>query len=134
MFTSHKSQCRICKCDVVVQIAEDYPWSLEELLKLSTCNTCYDKRERRDGAIERVKSNCEWLLQHPRANSEQLKRVKMNLEKATKALAVVTSEYYGSKTVIWSEQFAENLMDNPGKWYEQLKFYRRAAAEQLRLQ
>lgn len=130
-FQSTAAQCRICKNAIVVKVADDYPWPTEDLLKLATCNRCYDMRERRESATRRVKSNCEWVIQHPKATHEQLNRAKTNLETATKDYAIVIAEYYGSKTLVWSEMFAENLMENPIKWYEQLNFYRKAIREQL---
>lgn len=132
-FHSVKAQCRICKNDIVVKISDDYPWPIDDLLKIATCNRCYDMRERRDRAIEAVKNTCEWLVQRPKPTADELKTARSSLEKATKAYAMITAEYYGSKVLVWSEQFAKNLMDNPDKWYEQLKFYRSAIREQIKL-
>ncbi len=131
-FRNELTKCKICKKDLVVQVDNDYFGTLDTLLAMATCNPCYDLRQKHRKATENIESACLWLTQHPNAPKEKLDVARKQLEKWTKQYAEAVMAFNHSNTLIWSEEFAQNLMNNPDKWYEQLRFYRNAVREQIR--
>ena len=127
---SVKAKCKICKKDLVVQVDDGYTGPLDGLLAMATCNRCYDLRDKREKATENIKNACLWLTQHPEASKEKLEQARIKLEKWTRDYAEVMMAYNNSTTLVWSPEFAQNLMQQPDKWYEQLRFYRQTVREQ----
>lgn len=127
------TKCKICKKDLVVQIDNDYFGPLDNLLAMATCNRCYDLREKHLKATANIESGCNFLVQHPEASEKELEKARKHLEKWTKEYADAIRQFNHSDKLVWSEDFAQNLMQQPDKWYEQLRFYRQSVREQIQL-
>lgn len=130
---SVKGTCKICKKDVVVRIDDEYLGSDEGVLKMATCNRCYDLRNDCENAEDNIANACRWLIQHPKISPEKLLAARKKLEGWTRDYAEAVAAMENSTKVIWSEEFAKNLMERPDKWHEQLKFYRQVFREQSAL-
>lgn len=127
------TKCKICKKSLVVQVDDDYHEPLDGFLAMATCNRCYDLREKHLKATANIESGCNFLLHHPEATEKERSSARKHLERWTKEYAEAIAAFNHSTKIIWSEEFAKNLMERPDKWHEQLKFYRQVFREQSAL-
>lgn len=116
--------CRVCGKALVLKVDDDYPWPIEELLPLAACNRCYDIHDRFKKAEANIRNVCLWLSQNQELTPEKRQEGQKRLEKWTKEYAEAIQQLNNADRVVWSEEFAQNLMKQPDKWYETLGFYR----------
>lgn len=116
--------CRNCGKPLVLKVDDDYPWPIEELLPLAACNRCYDAHDKFKKAEANIKNICLWLIQTEKPAPEKLSATQKKLENWTRSYAEAMQQLNNADRVVWSEEFAQNLMEQPDKWHDTLEFYR----------
>lgn len=131
------TKCKICGCEVVTSHPEDCPdkW-LKQLVPMIACNRCSDYRQEiRDTGIF-IYRLCRPLAiakaTNTRVEPDKWRETQELLKKATFRYAKAIAAHYKSATVIWSQDFADVLMDDAEKIWGHLKFYRQTAIAEYR--
>lgn len=126
-------QCKICHKNMHVEIDNDYFGNLEPLLAMATCNKCYDLRDKHLRSVANIESRCTYLVQNPDIKADERKKVYQKLAYWTKQYAEAVAAFNHSAKIVWSEEFAQILMDKPENWYEALRIYRHNVRESATL-
>lgn len=126
----HDVNCKICKVPIAVEVDDAYEELGDpfKLLKLATCNRCYDLRTEREAIFTNIGSCCQLLIVNPTNKDLRIKSRKL-LVILTRKYAELVSKFHRSNHMLWSEEFADMILDKPDKWFKCLDLYREQARQ-----
>lgn len=118
---THTKNCKFCGLPVTVESHPDCPveWA-ESLLKLLSCNRCADYRSAMARIGAAIRKVCLTMLQSN--NPEVGAKSRKSLEALTWKVAEASCKFYRVNT-IYSQDFVDQLMENPDKSSLILKTY-----------
>jgi hypothetical protein len=124
-------KCKICKIDIVTSHESDACEDMiRRLLPLLTCNRCSDMRDKFHRASDAIFNACTSLVRlklfkmKPDDEAKVIDRAKRILAIATHRYAEVMADYRNIAPPVWSTDFVDQLMENPGKATIVLRAYR----------
>lgn len=119
------TKCKACKRDVVASADSACPeaW-VKQLLPMVTCNYCFDLKLQKDKAVALIQAGCVQLFQASSRTTELVTKVRETLTAGTKLYGRFLAEFYKAKTSVWSVEFVDMLIENPGRWQLILSHYR----------
>lgn len=119
---THTKPCKFCGIPVAVESDPDFPpeWA-DVLLKLLSCNRCADYRSRMGRMGAEIRKICLNTIQT--SNDESKAKSRKLLEGMTWKVAETTCKFYRVRNTIYSQDFVDQLMENPDKSSLILKTY-----------
>jgi|SRR5579872_3115650 len=129
-------KCRVCGIKLTVEAEDDYMaegFDPMGLMKLLTCNRCYDYKTNRENIEDKIKQCCIVLIQAQiQKGSETWQRIRLIFISLTRRYAELVQRYNHYPTVLWDEDFSELLMDKPHLWWKIMANYRIHARDNSR--
>lgn len=119
-----QSKCKICGRSATAQFDDDAPQeAVDKWLPLLTCNPCYDTHTKRRRSEEAIVNLCFAYARSPQ-KGKIVAETRNSLIEATKDYAEAVQETYKAPAVIWSEAFADTLIERPSQYPKILGEYR----------
>lgn len=123
--------CKICGTPGIAEAYDDCPveW-MKKLAPLLACDPCADLKTRLLNARDSILRACKALVRgeeigiKPEDMATIRRKCREVLMRSTREYADVIRIYRKSDKLVWSEDFAENLLTSPGKAVSLLRFYR----------
>jgi hypothetical protein len=123
--------CRICKADGWAELGDgcSEEWC-DKLAPLLVCNPCFDLRSKFTSARDKIFRACNAIIRAEQVGLTEddmgtvRRRCRAALIPATRQYADALREYKKLSTLVWSEDFVQNLMQKPEAAAQQLRFYR----------
>lgn len=134
-----ETKCKMCKKPMFLKADPDCEehW-LKVFLTMVTCDRCFDLRETRLHVSDKLQALAQYVtalevhIRKPEDRKAKRLIARDKLLHWTRKYAEWFSTFYGTpRHVIWSEDFADLILDAPKKLDEILRQYRREARPQL---
>ena len=95
------------------------------LIPMATCNRCYDQKFSRQSIEEKIQKNCYKLANDQKMKQESKNEIRAKLTILTRSYSRAIADQRNVDDKFWTQEFVENLMDNPDKCFVVMQAFRR---------
>jgi hypothetical protein len=126
----HVGRCKICKCELRLQIADGYDAEHDpsKLIRMATCDRCFDLRARQIRLEDAIKVVCHNLV-HVAMSGDGKFRAKELLLKLTQRFSQWCADMLNRQHAANSVSLAEKILTHPPGWWRCLRDFENEANE-----